>query len=401
MIKKAFCLILFFLFTSNSYSTPKKFLFDATKAETAGNADWVIDEDSNPQRFPTPLQSTVTQSTLENYWTGGLSSWGIKLVQLGNTVETLPSGTAITYGNASNVQDLSHYDAYIICEPNSPFTAVEKTAIINFVQNGGGLFIISDHAGADRNGNGWDAVRVLNDLIRNNTVQANGFGALFDSTNFSETTSNILTGGSTNQILHGPQGNVQQLKFSNGSGITINPALNSNAHGVIWKTSSTQGNVNIMCATTIFGTGRVCLVGDSSPCDDGTGGSGHTLYPGWTELGTNHSSLFINGSLWIAKITDVTSVSPNSSPVSYSLSQNYPNPFNPTTTIKFSIPKSGLVTLKIFDTVGKEINTLVSEVLSSGEYEYNFSGNNFSSGVYYYTLSTNEFTQTKNMILVK
>jgi hypothetical protein len=67
----------------------KKFLFDATKAETAGNADWVIDEDNNtPQRFPTPAQSTITASTPETYWTGSLSSWGIALVKAGNSVET-------------------------------------------------------------------------------------------------------------------------------------------------------------------------------------------------------------------------------------------------------------------------------------------------------------------------
>jgi hypothetical protein len=87
----------------------KKFLFDATKAETAGNADWVIDEDNGtPQRIPTPAQSTIVASTPETFWTGALSSWGIALVKAGNSVETLPSGTAITFGNASNPQDLAN-----------------------------------------------------------------------------------------------------------------------------------------------------------------------------------------------------------------------------------------------------------------------------------------------------
>ncbi len=89
---------------------------------------------------------------------------------MGHHVETLPVGTAISYGDSTNPQDLKNYDVYIVDEPNDPFTASEKTAIVRFVQNGGGLFMISDHAGADRNNNGWDAVRVWNDLMRNNSV---------------------------------------------------------------------------------------------------------------------------------------------------------------------------------------------------------------------------------------
>jgi len=105
-------------FTITTASIVKKFLFDATHAETAGNADWVIDEDGSvPQQIPTPAQSTITSSTPETYWTGALSSWGIALVKLGNTVETLPSGTSITYGNSSNAQDLSHYDVFVVDEP--------------------------------------------------------------------------------------------------------------------------------------------------------------------------------------------------------------------------------------------------------------------------------------------
>ncbi len=401
-MKKLLLVVVLFLFASNSYSVPKKFLFDATKAETAGNADWVIDEDSNPQRYPTPLQSTVTQSTLETYWTGSLSAWGIALVQHGNTVETLPPGTAITYGTAA-AQDLSNYDVYVIDEPNTPFTAAEKTAIMHFVQNGGGLFLISDHAGADRNNDGWDAVRVINDLVRNNSVQSNAFGILLDSTNFSETTSNILTAWSGNPILNGPIGAVQQLKFSNGSAMIINTTQNANAKGVIWKTSSSQGSTGIMMATSLFGTGRICIEGDSSPCDDGTASSGHTVYPGWTELGTNHSRLFMNASLWLAKLTGVTSVANNSNiiPANFKLEQNYPNPFNPSTKINFAIPKSEFVTLKVYDEIGNELQTLVSENLNGGNYEYNFLAEGLSSGVYFYRIITPDFSETKRMSLIK
>lgn len=400
-MKKLLLVVVLFVFTSYSYSTPKKFLFDATLGETSGNADWVIDEDTNPQRFPTPLQSTVTQSTTENYWKGAISAWGIALVQLGNTVETLPSTAAITFGNTSNVQDLSNYDVFIIDEPNNSFTASEKAAIIHFVQNGGGLFLVSDHAGADRDGDGWDAVHAINDLIRNNSVQPYPFGITLDSVTFSETSVNILSSSSGHPILNGSTGPVQQLKFSSGTSMSINTTQNPNAKGVIWKNGSAQGNINIMCATSILGTGRVCLIGDSSPCDDGTGASGNTLYPGWTELGTNHSSLFLNASLWVAKLSGLTSIANNTIPVNFKLEQNYPNPFNPSTKINFSIPKFEFVTLKIYNSIGKEVKTLVSENLNSGNYEYTFSGSELSSGVYFYNITTQDFSETKSMTLIK
>ena len=182
-------------------ATPKKFLFDATKAETAGNADWVLDADSSPQRFPTPAQSNVTATTTESFWRGALSAWGIALAKLGHSVETLPSGTAITYGG-TGAQDLKNYDVFVVDEPNIRFTAAEKTAILNFVKNGGGLFMISDHTVSDRNNDGWDSPAIWNDLMSTNTVQTNPFGITITLNNFSETTSNRLS-ATTNPILNG------------------------------------------------------------------------------------------------------------------------------------------------------------------------------------------------------
>ena len=280
-------------------ATPKKFLFDATKAETAGNADWVLDADSSPQRFPTPVQSNVTATTTESFWRGGLSAWGIALAKLGHSVETLPSGTAITYGG-TGTQDLKNYDVFVVDEPNIRFTAAEKTAILNFVKNGGGLFMISDHTVSDRNNDGWDSPAIWNDLMSTNTAQTNPFGIKITLNNFSETTSNRLS-ATTNPILNGSQGIVTNLKYSAGASMSINRTANATAQGLIWRGSSSQGTSNIMCATATFGTGRVVAIGDSSPADDGTGATGDTLYPGWTEL-TSHSRLHLNASLWLAKL---------------------------------------------------------------------------------------------------
>ncbi len=96
----------------------------------------------------------------------------------------------------------------------------------------------------------------------------------------------------------------------------------------------------------------------------------------------------------------------NHIPESFSLSQNYPNPFNPTTKIRFDIPPSEgagrrIISIIIYDILGREISTLVNEQLTPGTYEVEWNGSNFSSGVYFYKLITNSFSQTRKMILIK
>lgn len=276
-----------------------KFLFDATKAETAGNADWVIDADSGgPQRFPTPDQSTVAASTSENYWRGAFSAWGIALVKLGHQVETLPAGARITYKDSTNVQDLQNYKVFVVPEPNIKFTSAEKTAIVQFVKDGGSLFIIADHAGADRNNDGWDAVSIWNDLFSTNSVQGNPFGLAFNSNSISLTSTQIDT-TSTDPITRGPQGNIAQFEFNAGATMTISPAVNPTVRAAVWS-SSTRSNSVVMVAFGGFGAGRFVAVGDSSPIDDGTGASGDTLFPGWTDAGGDNGRLILNASIYLA-----------------------------------------------------------------------------------------------------
>ena len=219
-------------------------------------------------------------------------------MKLGHNVETLPSSGSITYGE-NNEQDLKNYSVFIVDEPNIKFTDSEKTAILNFVKNGGGLFMISDHTGSDRNHDGYDSVQIWNDLMQKNSVQKNPFGFTIDLNTFSETTSNVLS-SKNNMILNGSQGKVTQLKYSAGASITITTAATS-TEGLIWRNNSNQENSNIMCASATFGKGRVVVIGDSSPADDGTGNPKDKLYYGWTEL-SSHAALHLNASLWLAKL---------------------------------------------------------------------------------------------------
>jgi len=95
----------------------------------------------------------------------------------------------------------------------------------------------------------------------------------------------------------------------------------------------------------------------------------------------------------------------NESARKFSLSQNYPNPFNPSTTISYQLPKTGNVTIKVFDILGREIATLVNEEKPAGNYDVEFKSSTGSlqlaSGIYYYQLKAGDYLETKKMILMK
>ncbi len=94
--------------------------------------------------------------------------------------------------------------------------------------------------------------------------------------------------------------------------------------------------------------------------------------------------------------------STNTSINGFALHQNFPNPFNPSTTIEFSLPQINFVTLKVYNMVGQEMATLVSEKLSAGVYKYDWDASGFASGVYVYKLTTDKgFVQSKKLILLK
>jgi len=109
-------------------------------------------------------------------------------------------------------------------------------------------------------------------------------------------------------------------------------------------------------------------------------------------------ALFYQQCAW--QTVRVNSVS-STLPCKFELFQNYPNPFNGSTIIKFSIPNSSFVSLKIYNILGKEISTLVNENLSPGTYSIPFSNNNFPSGIYFYKITAGTFTRTKKLIIIK
>ncbi|WP_185290774.1 T9SS type A sorting domain-containing protein [Chryseobacterium lactis] len=391
------------LLISVSWQAQVKVLFDATKAESAGNADWVIDADvhnlyysatgvsttgseSNPQRIPTPAQSGITASTPETYWQGALSYWGIDLVRQGYTVETLPYNGNITYGDSSNSQDLSNYKVFIVVEPNIKFTASEKTAMLSFVANGGGLFIVSDHNISDRNNDGWDSPAIWNDFFTNNEVVSNPFGISIDLNSVSPSTSNFAPVSTNPTILSGPKGTPTQMKFSSGATMTLNKTSNPSVQGLVFTTgSSTTGSTNVMFATATYGNGRVCALGDSSVPDDGTGDPNDTLYNGYSgDANGNHRPLLVNAVVWLASssnlgVRDVMSKQDV---------EIYPNPVSDYVYIK----NNKFKTYQLLDEMGRVVDSGVIKDVNAINVQH------MPAGVYYLSLQTDKETSSTKLI---
>ena len=418
-------LLLIFLFSA-SIANAQKILFDATKAEMAANADWVIDADlnniyfsgtthlpyastgttgqSNPQRVPTPAQSGITSATTETYWTGAISALAVDCVKQGYTVESLPFNAQITFGNTSNAQDLSKYKVFVIDEPNMSFSATEKTAIINFVKGGGGLMIVSDHTVSDRNFDGIDSPIALNDLLSNNTVQNNPFGISFDLVDISGNSSafaSLTTASPYYTILHGTLGNPNLIKWTNGTTMTLSTAANSSVKGLVFKSgSSTTGTTNVMVAAATYQSGKVIAIGDSSILDDGTGDTGDTsLYNGYTvDANGNHRLLLVNAIIWL--------MTPNLSTNDFEQNNNRftvaPNP-SEDKQIHFSFIANEVqdTTISIIDTLGRTIIEMPLTQNTVGINYQSIDASNLQSGVYLCKLSTSNGSNSVQQVILK
>jgi photosystem II stability/assembly factor-like uncharacterized protein len=188
-------------------------------------------------------------------------------------------------------------------------------------------------------------------------------------------------GGSTwaSQAYQSSYG-LNDLKFVNGIGYAVG--------------ESAVGNVSLMIRST----------------DNGS--SWHVINPGTSQFlyGVHFTS---RNSGWIAgfngtimRTTDggVTFVGENPSPPvpqAMVLSQNFPNPFNPSTTIQFSISHASQVSIRIFNTLGEELQTLVSAEFVAGTYTTKWDANNISSGLYFYRLQAGDFVQVKKLIVLR
>ncbi|MFM7199709.1 MAG: DUF4350 domain-containing protein [Myxococcota bacterium] len=268
--------------TGVAASAPFRVMFDDSHEQRAGNADWVIDNDA-----PKPSPSAPTQ---ESDWKGAYSAWGFELHQTGRyQVET----------NRSTFSDsvLSGVDVLIIPEPNEPFTDNEISALRKYLSNGGGVLMMANHSGSDRDSDGWDAVRVWEDVW---TGFSPKLGVSFEKVRDTDDPCSNLFSDVLDPVMSGPFGLVRYMGFNAGSLLDYDLSVNDSVVGLAWPDSTTQDRTGLWAVRGYYGTGRFVIISDSSPADDGTGQSGDELYNSWDYEGQQNAAFHLNATAWLA-----------------------------------------------------------------------------------------------------
>lgn len=245
-------------------------------------------------------------------------------------------------------------------------------------------------------------------------VTSSGLAKIFKSTNGGLNWVDVHTNSSSSEIpsMSNTVFDKDLIWATEWSGSTVYKSTNNGDNFSINHSNSFSGWGSEICREdpTLIVTGSwgasatMSINSGSNWTNISTGLSGHgggILIPdrGYiiAHQGNNVYKLNVNYSV-------ITSVSENiisGVPTEFNLSQNYPNPFNPSTTIRFDVPKSGNVSLKVYNELGKEVNSLVNSYRSAGSYEINFDASTLSSGIYFYKLESNGLVSTRKMLLIK
>lgn len=165
---------------------------------------------------------------------------------------------------------------------------------------------------------------------------------------------------------------------------------------VIYLAMPTQTRAQTRISSTIIGSGGGRAEGNNNRT---------VVTAGQPIIGQGSSANFgFRAGFWYQSIDFITNLDQIQSellPIEFRLEQNYPNPFNPNTTIVFSIPNNEFVTLQIYNILGEEVSTLVSERLTAGKYDYNWNASRLASGVYLYRIHAGDYVRVKRMMLLR
>jgi hypothetical protein len=254
----------------------------------------------------------------------------------------------------------------------------------------------------------------------NNSYCALDTGHIWFGTNCSI----IYKGGLRSGFVSVPTVGVNSISLAFTNANTGVAMMSNSSYAVMSINRTTNGGLNWTAGYTPPGvqSGIKCIPGTQNFWSCGAGTTGGIILQS-TNYGLNWitgSSMSVPGYCitfanilrgWVGCSTGLiyTTIGPDevnnnitNLPAGYLLEQNYPNPFNPTTNIRFNLPKESRVTLKVYDLLGKEVSTILDDVmLKAGLKSYSFVGTNLSSGVYYYKIFADEFVDMKKMILLK
>ncbi len=296
--------------------------------------------------------------------------YGQALEQLGLNFESVKNSEVI---NA--VVNLNDYDAvfWILGDESTvdeTFSSTEQALVKNYLENGGNLFVSGSEVGWDLSYKGSSSDK----SFYNNYLKAKFIADDSGSLIVKGMSGSALEGTAFNYAQVYEVGYPDEIGVYGGSTLCMEYSNNTGA-GIQYSGQ--------------FGTSSKI---------------GKIIYLGFPLETTADDSSFNSVISKSADyfFTNVSSVSSEDiNPLKFNLLQNYPNPFNPSTKIKYSVSSQQLVTLKVYDILGKEVATLVNEVKQPGKYEINYNAIYLSSGVYIYKLSAGNFSETKKMILLK
>ena len=273
-------------------------LFDQTLDETAAfgpNSDWVVDAGA---RVPSPSNPADGAA-----WAGALSSFAFDLHGRGFAVESLlPWEGRLTFGDTTNPQDLARYGVLVVVEPSRQMMAAEKEALVRFVQAGGGLLAVANHLGADRDGNGWSAPQVWNDLVDANPVGADPFGFRFDPVDVDESQPLDRLAAPTHPVLSGPAGTVRRIGFYQGCSARLT-GTNASATALVQLPDAPDASTRLAAGVAEVGAGRVVFLTDSAIAGDGTDSHGTTnaSHDAWHSAVEDNRAFFVNAVEWLSK----------------------------------------------------------------------------------------------------
>jgi len=340
-------------------------------------------------------------------WTAvnaGLSSWYIEALIFSGT--DLFAGT----GGSGICHSTNNGTSWTAVNAGLTNTTVWSFAVSGtnlFAGTAGGVFLSTN------NGTSWTSVSDgLTDtdvrtfaIIGTNLFVGTLSGGVFRSTN-NGTSWTPANNGLTNTTVLALAISGTNLFAGTGSRVFI-----STNNGTSWSPANSGMTYYVVYSLVVYGTNLFAgtIGGVFLSTNNGTS---------WTEANTGLTNtpvaLVVSGNylftgtdsnrVWrrplSEMVTDIEDQS-NAIPSQYVLKQNYPNPFNPSTKIKYSVPQSSNVIIKVFDILGNEIETLVNEEKPVGTYEITWYAANLPSGVYFYTINAGSFIETRKMILIK
>ena len=222
--------------------------------------------------------------------------------------------------------------------------------------------------------------------------------------NFSDAnyTSNVAI--APDSITHGSFGNVTEVKWSNGTCMTMNPSQNADVKGHTWKNGKGQTDTAVTCVTTRFGCGKVAAIGDSSPPDDGTGntaGGQISLYNGYTgDANGNHRPWLMNITIWLAEGTkNCNSTGINSITESNELNI-YPNPANGQVEINFTNGSENNAVLTLLNINGQVISATHTHQKNNLQDVFTVNTQTLAAGVYYCKVQAGDKMSIKKLVVL-